>query len=124
MTTSDSAGRAESERLHKLREVELHEHLAPEYVQRYKPAFSALFQRYWNDEILASTQPVSGRVLDCGCGTGVMLSTLASHFESVHAAALRRLSARLAGARRAAALCGRLRRRKKSKGELEAARRT
>ena len=99
MTTSDSAGRAESERLHKLREVELHEHLAPEYVRRYKPAFSSLFQRYWNDEILASTQPVSGRVLDCGCGTGVMLSTLASHFESVHAVDLSPDMLRLAARR-------------------------
>ncbi len=59
-------------------QIDMHKRLADVYTtKRYAPAYSRIYQRYWNKRLcdLADLQP-GACVLDFGCGTGVMLPEL------------------------------------------------
>ena len=70
--------------LHQKQEIELHKRLVGCYYYRYSFAFSRLFQRYWNQELIEML-PVDKtvRVLDLGCGIGLLSADLARNFEFV-----------------------------------------
>lgn len=71
--------------IHKRREIELHGGLASEYEERYGTPFSKLFQTHWNEQIISYLPPGNRRtVLDCGCGTGILLADLAARYFDVH----------------------------------------
>lgn len=71
---------------HREREVALHRHVAAGYRLRYGPEFARIFQRYWNEELLALLpERIPAPVLDNGCGTGILLPDLAARCDSVHA---------------------------------------
>lgn len=62
------------------KQVAMHETLVGEYDKRYTPAYSRIFQEYWNSEILKKLEvPVHGKVLDMGCGTGIMLRDIGQY---------------------------------------------
>jgi ubiquinone/menaquinone biosynthesis C-methylase UbiE len=63
---------------HVAREIELHEALARVYTeQRYRPAFSSLFQKHWNRRMTSLAGLAPGAiVVDFGCGTGILLPDL------------------------------------------------
>jgi ubiquinone/menaquinone biosynthesis C-methylase UbiE len=68
----------------KQEEIELHKHLADEYVLRRDSDGSASFENYWNEEILASLAECEKQsVLDCCCGDGILLPPLLGVFDSV-----------------------------------------
>jgi len=65
-------------------EIELHTHLAREYIRRRESDGSACFEAYWNQEIMTSLSCVPKQaVLDCCCGDGILLPPLADCFEKV-----------------------------------------
>ncbi|HEY3175061.1 MAG TPA: methyltransferase domain-containing protein [Candidatus Polarisedimenticolia bacterium] len=71
---------------HKAREIELHRHVAEGYRLRYGTPFAAIFQRFWNEELLALLpERIEGPVLDNGCGTGILLPDLTARCDSVYA---------------------------------------
>lgn len=69
---------------HKARELALHRHVSASYRLRYGTPFSALFQTFWNKELL---DLLPGRIeapaLDNGCGTGVLLPDLAARCDAI-----------------------------------------
>jgi len=71
---------------HKAREIALHQHVAEGYRLRYGTPFAAIFQQFWNDELLAL---LPGRIeapaLDNGCGTGILLPDLVRRCDAVYA---------------------------------------
>lgn len=70
----------------KARQIELHRHVSQGYRLRYGTAASAVFQRFWNDEILSLLpERIDGPVLDNGCGTGILLADLKARCDSVYA---------------------------------------
>ena len=85
---------------HKQQEIELHHRLVDNYARRYAPPFAKLFQKHWNDEIMAALGSTEGRVLDCGCGTGILLPALERRFQHVYGIDLSLDMLRVAVARR------------------------
>jgi ubiquinone/menaquinone biosynthesis C-methylase UbiE len=68
----------------KQEEIELHKHMAGEYVKRRESDGSARFESYWNEEIVAAlTSYPKHAVLDCCCGDGVLLLPLLEVFDKV-----------------------------------------
>jgi ubiquinone/menaquinone biosynthesis C-methylase UbiE len=68
----------------KEKEIELHKSLSREYVdKRYATNYSMLYQDYWNGELI-SFLPNSKDdiILDCGCGTGILLKDLDKLYKS------------------------------------------
>jgi ubiquinone/menaquinone biosynthesis C-methylase UbiE len=68
----------------KEKEIELHKSLSREYVdKRYATEYSMLYQDYWNRELI-SFLPNSKDdiILDCGCGTGILLKDLDKLYKS------------------------------------------
>ena len=61
---------------HLTREIELHKRLAANYTIRYQDAFSQVFQKEWNRALFTMNQTQADRVLELGCGTGVLLADL------------------------------------------------
>jgi ubiquinone/menaquinone biosynthesis C-methylase UbiE len=71
---------------HKAREIALHQHVASGYRLRYGTPFSAIFQQFWNDELLALLPDrIEAPALDNGCGTGILLPDLVKRCHEVHA---------------------------------------
>ncbi|MFQ5702330.1 MAG: class I SAM-dependent methyltransferase [Acidobacteriota bacterium] len=69
----------------KVRQVELHRHVAGNYRLRYDAAPSIVFQRFWNAEILSLLpDPIPSPVLDNGCGAGILLCDLAARCDTVY----------------------------------------
>ena len=70
---------------HKEREIELHRWVAEGYRLRYGSPFSATFQQAWNQALLGLLPPrIAGRVLDNGCGAGILLADLSVRCDEVH----------------------------------------
>ena len=71
---------------HKAREIALHHHVASGYRLRYGTPFAAIFQQFWNDELLALLpERIASPALDNGCGTGILLPDLVKRCHQVHA---------------------------------------
>ncbi|MFH2002245.1 MAG: class I SAM-dependent methyltransferase, partial [Planctomycetota bacterium] len=67
-----------------LNEIELHKTVGQQYRVRYRFPFAAEFQQERNDIILDMLGGDDGMtVLDLGCGTGVMIDTLAKQFKRI-----------------------------------------
>ena len=68
----------------KEREIELHKLLSREYVdKRYATGYSMLYNEQWNKEIISFLPSNNdGRILDCGCGTGILLKDLDKLYKS------------------------------------------
>lgn len=69
-----------------LEEIELHKTVGLQYKVRYRFPFAAAFQQERNDiilDLLKGDGEGEGLVLDLGCGTGVMIDTLAGRFRYV-----------------------------------------
>lgn len=59
------------------KQIRLHKELAAQYQQRYGPPFSKVFQKHWNERLLhLLPRGRCRRILDIGCGGGVLLSQL------------------------------------------------
>ncbi len=61
---------------HLEREIELHKKLAAHYEDRYRDEFSQVFQSEWNRALLAISRVAADRVLELGCGSGILLGQL------------------------------------------------
>lgn len=57
-------------------EIELHKRLAVDYKTCYREVFSRVFQAEWNRALLKMNRVATDRVLDLGCGTGILLCDL------------------------------------------------
>jgi ubiquinone/menaquinone biosynthesis C-methylase UbiE len=67
-----------------LKEIELHETVGKQYRVRYRFGFAAEFQQERNDiilDLLGGEKRM--KVLDLGCGTGVMIDALAGRFQTI-----------------------------------------
>lgn len=65
----------------KAREIDLHHRLAEEYRLRYEAPFARNFQNYWNEKLLSLMPQEAERILDCGCGIGILLSELKKKYD-------------------------------------------
>lgn len=65
------------------REKELHKRLAAHYAIRYGDAFSQVFQKEWNRALLAMNDLRADRVLELGCGPGILLADIAQKYRFV-----------------------------------------
>ncbi len=64
----------------------MHRHLAAGYRLRYGTPVGAVFQSFWNEELLALLpRAVESPALDNGCGTGILLPDLMRRCQEVHA---------------------------------------
>lgn len=57
-------------------QIELHKKLAPRYAYRYSFEFNRVFEDDWHAEMISHVPAGARRVLDLGCGTGVVLSEM------------------------------------------------
>lgn len=65
----------------KRNEIKLHERLKDEYGKRYGAEFAKIYQSHWNQEIMDYIDTMEGaRILDCGCGNGVLLEDMRKSF--------------------------------------------
>ena len=70
--------------LSKQKEIELHKEIAKDYLVRYGPDFAQFYQHYWNSQLLKNLPLESNlSVLDCGCGTGILLKDLIQRYKRV-----------------------------------------
>ena len=70
---------------HQQKQIELHRKLAKEYELRYAPEYSKLFQEYWNNAILKEIpQDKSLKVLDLGCGEGILLGAFGDRYGQIY----------------------------------------
>jgi ubiquinone/menaquinone biosynthesis C-methylase UbiE len=71
---------------HKARETELHRQISEGYRLRYGTPFAALFQKFWNEELLGLLpERIEAPALDNGCGTGILLPDLTARCDAVYA---------------------------------------
>lgn len=68
---------------HQEREIRMHETLVKSYRVRYESDFSNIFQRYWNNTIVNRIPEKTRRVLDLGCGTGILIDNLVAKYGMV-----------------------------------------
>jgi SAM-dependent methyltransferase len=59
-------------------QIELHRKLSDVYKEkRYTPGYSKLYQKYWNRTLCRiANLPVGSRIMDFGCGTGILFPEL------------------------------------------------
>jgi len=71
-------------KIEKSREIKLHRNLIKEYKVRYGPNFCRLYHHHWNNKII-SYLPRNRNlsVLDCGCGSGILLEDLVNRYGTV-----------------------------------------
>jgi ubiquinone/menaquinone biosynthesis C-methylase UbiE len=73
-------------RQHLEEQIALHRHLSSVYTEkRYAPAYSVLYQKHWN-EVLCQIGgiPAGAKVIDLGCGTGILVPELvAKHYQVI-----------------------------------------
>jgi SAM-dependent methyltransferase len=63
------------------REIELHRTLSDQYDIRHGFDFTLMYHRHWNHTLLTLAEGRNGLVIDCGCGSGILLDDLAQRFE-------------------------------------------
>ncbi len=70
---------------HQHRQIELHRRLANEYDLRYSPGYARLFQEYWNNALFEEIpKNKSSKVLDLGCGVGILLSAFGDRYGQIY----------------------------------------
>ncbi len=70
---------------HQQKQIELHRKLAKEYELRYTTECGKLFQEYWNNAILKEIpQDKSLKVLDLGCGVGILLGAFGDRYGQIY----------------------------------------
>lgn len=58
-------------------QIEMHARISKHYKFRYSPEYSRLFQKYWNQTMIAQLPADQNlTILDLGCGTGILLEDL------------------------------------------------
>jgi len=77
-TTGLDAAREDAYRRYLHEQITMHRRLAGVYTRkRYGPRYSRLYQQYWNRRLCDLVDlPAGARVLDYGCGTGILMPAL------------------------------------------------
>ena len=66
------------------RQKELHKKLTIFYEKRYQYKFSKLFQDFWNENIINLCPSLKhGKVIDFGCGTGILFQICSKKYNSI-----------------------------------------